>query len=130
MKAYKGWFWAATIYNLVWGVVVSLMPDLPFRVAGMEPLNHPMIMQCVGMMVGVYALGYYYLARDPVRYANFVWVGLLGKTLGPLGFFVGFLMGEIPGRFFFIVLFNDIIWWPAFWMFALRHARDPLALKD
>lgn len=97
-------------------------------IAGMEPLNHPAIMQCVAMMVGVYAIGYYYLARDPVRYANLVWIGLIGKTLGPLGFLVGWATGSMPAGFLWIVLTNDLVWWPAFWMFALRHARDPLAL--
>lgn len=130
MKGFKAWFWAATIYNLIWGVVVSIRPDLPFRVAAMKPLNHPAIMQCVAMMVGVYALGYYYLARDPVRYANLIWIGLLGKTLGPLGFVVGYASGTLPLKFGLICLTNDVIWWPAFWLFAMRHARDPLALAD
>ena len=130
MKGFKGWFWAAAIYNLVWGIVVAIFPALPFDVAGMEPLNHPGIMQCVAMIVGVYALGYYYLARDPVRYANFIWVGLLGKTLGPLGFLFGYATGTLPLKFGLVCLFNDVIWWPAFWMFALRYARDPLSLKE
>ncbi len=129
MKGFKIWFWAATIYNFTWGVIVSIWPDLPFRVAGMEPLNHQAIMQSVAMMVGVYALGYYYLARDPIRYANFIWIGLLGKTLGPAGFLVGYLSGTLPAGFFWVILTNDLIWWPSFWMFALRHARDPLAKK-
>lgn len=93
----------------------------------MEPLNHPVIMQCVAMMVGVYALGYYYLARDPLRYANLIWIGLIGKTLGPLGFALGLMTGTMKPGFFWIVLTNDLIWWPAFWAFALKHARDPFA---
>lgn len=130
MKAFRAWFWAAAVYNVAWGMIVSVFPDLPFQVAGMEPLNHRPIMQCVAMMVGVYGLGYYYLARDPVRYANFIWIGLIGKTLGPAGFVFGLATGTLPIGFFWIVLTNDLIWWPAFWMFAMRHARDPLAKGD
>lgn len=123
MKAFRIWFYAAAAYNAIWGLVVSLLPNLPFELIGMKPLNHPAIMQCVGMMVGVYALGYYYIARDPERYANFVWIGILGKTFGPLGFLWAWSQGALPASWFFVILFNDLIWWPAFWMFALKHAR-------
>ena len=37
----KLWLQAAGVYNLLWGGVVILAPDLPLRMASMEPLPEP-----------------------------------------------------------------------------------------
>lgn len=121
----KGWFYSAAIYNLVWGAWVILFPKMFFDLVGMEPINYLPIWQGVGMMVMVYALGYYYIARDPERYGNLVWIGLLGKTLGPIGGVYGVLTGQLPLAFCWTFAFNDVVWWPAFWKFALTYARNP-----
>jgi len=84
------------------------------------------IFQAVGMMVGVYAIGYYLLARDPKRYCGLVWVGLAGKVLGPIGFVWAASRGELPWSFGWVNVTNDLIWLPAFCMFAWKFARKPL----
>ncbi len=129
-RPYRPWFFAATVYNLIWGVGAIIFPQLPFSLTGVPLLNYPSMFQCIGMMVMVYALGYWYLYKDPKKYANYIWIGLLGKTLGPIGFVYAYLQGELPLAFGVTLLFNDLIWWPAFWSFALKHARDPFLLKD
>ena len=48
----------AAIYNILWGAWVVLFPDHFFYLAGMETLNHPMVWQGMGMVIGVYGLGY------------------------------------------------------------------------
>lgn len=123
---FRAWFYAAAVYNVVWGAAAILAPDIMFTISGMDPLNYPSVFQGVGMMVMVYALGYYYIAKDPERYGNFVWIGLLGKTFGPIGFVYGLITGQLPLSFGWVFLFNDIIWLPAFWLFALKHAKNPL----
>ena len=75
------------------------------------------------MLVGVYAIGYYLLARDPLRYAGLIWVALAGKTLGPVGFVYYAIAGILPWKFGWTCVLNDIIWWPVFWSFALRYGR-------
>ena len=79
------------------------------------------------MMVGVYAYGYYLLARDPIRYQGMVWVGLAGKLFGPIGFLFSALTGTLPWRFGLLNLTNDVIWLPAFLLFAFKYARRPLS---
>lgn len=125
-KRYRPWFLAATVYNTVWGIFVVLFPTFFFDLFGMAPMAYPSLFQCIGMFVLVYALGYWYLYRDPERYANLIWIGLIGKTLGPVGFLYAFMNQDLPLSFGLINLFNDVIWWPAFWSFALKHARKPL----
>ena len=52
------WLLAAGAYNLVWGAVVIALPHLLFDLAGIERMRYPEIWQCVGMIVGVYGIGY------------------------------------------------------------------------
>ncbi|MCU0315139.1 MAG: hypothetical protein MUC92_00955 [Fimbriimonadaceae bacterium] len=126
LKKYQAWFYAATAYNVVWGLFAIFFPSLPFTAVGLEAPNYPALFQCIGMMVLVYALGYYYIAKDPERYGAFVWIGLLGKTFGPIGFVYAYFTGQLPLAFGITIIFNDLIWWPAFWGFALKYARKPL----
>ena len=100
-----------------------LFPAALLRIAGMEMSGALPLVQVMGMMVGVYAYGYYLLAREPQRYAGFIWIALAGKTLGPLGFLHSALTGALPWSFGWICVFNDLIWWPVFWRFALKHGR-------
>lgn len=125
-RFYRPWFYAAAIYNAVWGAFVCLFPLQLFKWLGLALPTPPAIFQAVGMMVGVYAYGYYLLASDPKRYCGLIWIGLAGKMLGPIGFFWSAWRGELPWAFGWINLGNDLIWLPVFWMFALKHARHPL----
>lgn len=125
-KWVKGWFYGAAVYNVVWGAWVILFPGMFFDLVGMERVNYLPIWQGVGMMVAVFGLGYYYIARNPERYGNYVWIGILGKTFGPVGGIYGVLTGQLPVAFFWVFLLNDLIWWPVFWRFAFLYARKPL----
>jgi len=125
MVGYRRWFYVAAVYNLVWGVVVVLAPNYLCGLLRIKPVEPAPILQALGMVVGVYAYGYYLLAKDPVRYSGFIWIGLAGKTFGPVGFLYFALRGDLPWSFGWTLLTNDLIWWPAFWSFALRYARNP-----
>ena len=85
-RHYRRWFYAAAIYNAVWGSAVVLFPGTLLRMAGMDADGALPFVQVMGMMVGVFAYGYYLLAREPKRYCGLIWIALAGKTFGPLGF--------------------------------------------
>lgn len=119
---------AAAVYNLLWGAVVIAAPGLFFRWIGMEPPRYPQIWQCVGMIVGVYGVGYWIAAREPIRHWPIVLVGLLGKVLGPIGFFQSAIAGDLPWSFGLMILTNDLIWWIPFVAIlyrAVRQLTDP-----
>jgi hypothetical protein len=122
-RAYRPWFWAAIVYNLTWGVSVILYPRWFLWFANAGDASAPLA-QGIGMMVAVYAFGYYLLARDPERYAPFIWIALAGKTFGA-GYVSCVLSGALPWRFGVNTVMNDLVWLPAFLTFALRHARRP-----
>lgn len=118
--------YAAAVYNLVWGGFVVLFPLTMFRWLGMPAPNYVEIWQCVGMIVGVYGVGYGLAARDPLRHWPIVLVGFLGKVFGPLGFLQAVLMGTLPWRFGLNNLTNDVIWWVPFALILRLAYRNGL----
>jgi len=99
-------------------------PGALFAWAGMEPMRYPQIWQCVGMIVGVYGIGYLIAARDHRTHWPIVLVGLVGKILGPIGFAVALLKGAFPPAFAVTILANDLVWWIPFAMILWDAARS------
>lgn len=110
----KWWLRAAGVYNLVWGATVIALPHLLFDLCGLARPNYPEIWQCVGMIVGVYGVGYLIAATDPRRHWPIVLVGLLGKVFGPVGFAKALADGTLPPAFGLTILTNDLVWWAPF----------------
>jgi small multidrug resistance pump len=104
----------AAVYNIVWGAIVILYPLAIFDLAQMQAPLYPEIWQCVGMIVGVYGVGYWLAAKDPYTHYPIVLVGLLGKILGPIGFAQALYLERFPLLFGVNIIFNDIIWWIPF----------------
>jgi small multidrug resistance pump len=114
---------AAAVYNLLWGAWVGLFPQHFFQLTGMDPLNHPMIWQGMGMVIGVYGLGYWWASYNPVRHWPIVAVGFLGKILGPAGFVFNYMIGAAPAEFAYTLITNDLIWWIPFGAILLHVHR-------
>jgi hypothetical protein len=112
--------WLAGIYNLAWGAVVILWPMAIFNFADMEPPRYPQIWQCVGMIVGVYGIGYLIAASAPTRHWPIVLVGLLGKVFGPIGFVIAAVDGALPWVWGITIITNDLVWWIPFSLILYR----------
>jgi small multidrug resistance pump len=124
LSGYRPWFYAAAIYNLIWGLVIIFLPDALFQLLRMEPPNYVPLWQVVGMFVLVYAPAYWWAGRRPTQHRHLIVIGLLGKLLGPAGFLWPALRGELPAAFGLTILTNDLLWWPAFARFLRDAARQ------
>jgi hypothetical protein len=111
---------AAAGYNLLWGGLVVLLPQWTLGLIGL-PDATPHLWQCIGMIVGVYGVGYAIAAFNPLRHWPIVLVGLLGKILGPIGFVQGVITDSLPLQMGWTILTNDLIWWLPFGL-ILHHA--------
>lgn len=100
----------AGVYNLVWGAIVVLFPKVLFQLGEIEMPQYDMIWQRVGMIVGVYGLGYWIAARDYIRHWPVVFVGYLGKLFGSIGIVFHVVSNGFPKLFLLVTLLNDIIW--------------------
>ena len=117
----RWWLLAAAAYNLLFGAWVIAFPNALFNWAGMAPPTYPEIWQCVGMIVGVYGIGYAIASADPLRHWPIILVGFLGKIFGPLGFAQALYLERLPLKFGAILLTNDLLWWLPFGL-ILWHA--------
>ncbi len=124
LSKYRGWFYAAALYNVLWGTLTVFFPHLYFDIIGMARPNYPALWQVVGMCIAVYAPAYWWMGRHPGRFRHFIIIAILGKTFGPVGFVFALISGQLPLAFGWTLLTNDLIWWPAFWLYL----RDVLRL--
>ena len=99
----------AAVYNVVWGLVISIYPQIIL-------FDYPstsftlILLRCIGMLVGTYGLAYYFASKDPARYWPLIFVGFVGKVLGPVGSGYYIIKGELTVRFLYVNLLNDFIW--------------------
>lgn len=127
----------AGVYNILWGALTVLYPGWLFDLTGLDAPTYPFIWQCVGMIVGVYGLGYWIAAYDPFRHWPIVLVGFLGKIFGPMGYVQGVFLADapiigsvtspVPPEFGVALITNDLVWWVPFAMilwqsFKAMHA--------
>ncbi len=115
-------FAVAGIYNLAFGVWSVLWPLHFFLFFHIAPPRYPQIWSCVGMVVGLYGLLYWYVAWKPERGKPIIAVGLLGKVLGPIGMAMT-LADDWPRRLGMLNLYNDVLWWFPFSLFLIRGTR-------
>jgi small multidrug resistance pump len=122
-RLYRLIFAAAAAYNLAFGLWAALWPRDLFSRCAMVPPTYPSIWACLGMVIGLYGLGYGYAAWRLDRAAPFIAIGLLGKLLGPVGWLLAVGHGEWPVRTVTLILFDDVIWWLPFGLFLLEGPR-------
>jgi hypothetical protein len=112
-------FVVAGCYNLAFGLWTGFWPLQFFEIFHLEPPRYPQIWSCLGMVVGLYGLLYWYVAWKPNRGRPIIAIGLLGKVLGPIG--MAFSLSEQwPARLAMLNVFNDVIWWLPFFLFLIR----------
>jgi small multidrug resistance pump len=124
LQRFCPWLYAAAIYNLLWGCMTIVFPELFFRVVGMAVPTYLALWQVLGMYVLVFAPGYWWAARYPSRHPHLILIGLLGKTFGPIGFAWSAATGLLPSQFGLTILTNDLIWLPSFVLYLAAAAKQ------
>jgi small multidrug resistance pump len=114
----------AALYNVIWGALIILFPHALFDFAGLPRMNYPGVWQCVGMIVGVYGIGYWVAASDHRRHWPIVLVGFLGKIFGPIGFIQSLYLGVFNLKFGLTIITNDLIWWIPFYLILKDSSEE------
>lgn len=122
-RLYRLVFAAAAVYNIAFGLWAATRPLSFFTLFDLGPPQYPSVWACLGMVIGLYGLGYAYAARNLARAPPFIAIGLVGKLIGPIGWIVTVTRDAWPVRTFTLMLFNDVIWWLPFTLFLLEGTR-------
>ena len=121
----------AAIYNIIWGSYCILFPTHFFHLIGIDLPRYLEFWQCIGMIVGVYGIGYWIASGDPLTHYPIVLVGFLGKVFGPIGFIQALYLDKLPVQFGYTILTNDLIWWvPFFLILKNRYKLDKFGLSS
>lgn len=123
MKLARFILFLAGMYNLAWGLIILLFPDMMYFGGVARPFDHILI-RCIAMLVGLYGICYYISSLNPQKYWSLIFIGLLGKVFGPLGSFYYIYNGTLEPGFLVINVFNDFIWIiPFFWVLIEVYKR-------
>ena len=122
LRRFRPWLYAAALYNVAWGSTAVFAPR-PLVSLAVLPAESGVLVQGLGLLVLVYAPGFWWAARNPARHAHLVAIALLGKSLGVLGFLWAAGRGTLAPAFGFTVASNDLIWLPAFAVYLRAVAR-------
>lgn len=126
LNHYRPWFFAAAFYNLVWGIVNILFPEKIFEILNLPTPSDLFLWQLTGMWVLVYAPAYYWAGRRPYYHRHIILIAFMGKLIGPLGFGWSVYTGQLPIRFGWIILTNDLVWWPI----LICYFKDTIRITD
>ena len=127
----KPWMWFllrfAGIFNLLAGFSMIVLYSEGFKLLGLKkpPLMLPL--QLVGVMVGLFGVGYHMVASRPLENRNVLVLGFWSKALGSaLG--IGYVvLGKLPLMFLPVLLFADIAYLPPFYVIMRRLKRIAVA---
>jgi len=123
LTKYRNWFYAAALYNFVWGTITVLFPTLFWDTVGLDRPSYLPLWQVIGMFVLVYAPAYYWAGRYPEKYGLLILIGFIGKLFGPIGFVFALLTDQLPIEFGLNLITNDLIWWIPFALYLHQFAK-------
>ncbi len=112
----------AGAYNVLLGLNMVLLPSRSFAPLGLSEPELLLFVQLVGLMVGVFGVGYLMVARWPLENRGVLLLGLIGKALVAVLGLAYVALGKVPPVYLFVVLFSDVIYLAPFAL-ILRHLQ-------
>ncbi len=112
--------WFVGGYNLLAGLSMFFFYHEGFKFLGIEKPTVNLPIQLVGILVGLFGVGYWMVARAPRENQNILKLGFWSKALGSVlgAYYVA--IGKLPPIFMGMLFASDIVYLPPFWI-ILRH---------
>jgi small multidrug resistance pump len=115
----------AGLQCLVWGVFIILWPVKSSLVYGFaQPPVELFLWQGTGLVIVLFGIGYIIAATNPLQHWLIVLIGLLGKSLGPIGMAWSVYHGQVSSKVLYLIPINDLIWLIPFGL-ILQRVRRP-----
>jgi len=127
MKAWRGFFVVAALFNAFGGVMGLLGFEKQLTDAGFAAPNYPFFAQLLFLAVIIFGVGFAMVAADPLKNRNIVWLGLLAKIAGVVMTYWAVYQGQVPKDPFAVQpLFADLPWGIAFALFLWQTRASRL----
>ena len=117
--------WFVGGYNILAGLGMMIFYHEGFRILDLPKPELMLPLQLVGMLVGLFGVGYWLVAWNPVENRNVLTLGFFSKFLGSLLGIAYLALGKMPLVFLPVLFFADIIYLPPFLLIMRRLYRWP-----
>jgi hypothetical protein len=113
----------AGTYNLLAGVCMICFYHEGYKMLGVPKPELVLPLQIMGILVGLFGVGYHLVAMNPIQNRNILMLGFLSKALSSVAalYYVG--VGELPLSFVPVLFFSDIVYLPPFYVIMQRLYR-------
>ncbi len=107
-------------FNVGAGLFMLIGYHETYKIIGMPKPEISFPIQLVGILVGLFGVGYYLVAKNPVENRNVLMLGFWSKFLGScLGTYY-VVRGQLPYQFVGVYFFADVIYLPPFYLIMRR----------
>jgi CDP-diglyceride synthetase len=108
------------VFNVLAGLFMLIGYHETYKIIGMDKPKISFPIQLVGILVGLFGVGYYLVAKNPVENRNLLMLGFWSKFLGScLGTYY-VVRGDLPLTFIAVYFFADVIYLPPFYLILRR----------
>jgi hypothetical protein len=115
--------WFVGGYNLLAGLGMLCLYHEGYKLLGVAKPDLNLPIQLVGVLVGLFGVGYWMVAANPIENRNLLLLGFWSKLLGSLLGIYYVAVGKLPLFFIAVLLVSDIGYLPPFY-FILRRIRQ------
>lgn len=119
----KRLLWFVGGYNILAGLNMFCFYHESFKVMGVPKPQMNLPIQLVGVLVGLFGVGYWLVASNPVENRNLLVLGFWSKLLGSVLGVYYVAAGKLPLVFLAILFVSDVIYLPPFYLIMRRLSR-------
>ena len=116
--------WFVGGYNMLAGLGMLCFYHEGFKLLGIEKPDFNLPIQLVGVLVGLFGVGYWMVAASPVENRNVLLLGFWSKLLGSVLGVYYMCAGKLPPYFLAVLFVSDIGYLPPFYV-ILKRLRPP-----
>lgn len=113
----------AGTYNLLAGMSMICFYHEGCKMFGIPKPELILPIQLVGILVGLFGVGYHLVAANPIENRNLLMLGFWSKLLGSVAAVVYVGFGDLPLAFLPFLFFSDVIYLPPFYVIMQRLYR-------
>ena len=108
------------VYNVLAGVTMLCFYHESYKAMGVAKPELNLPIQLVGVLVGLFGVGYWMVASHPVENRNVLLLGFWSKLLGSVLGVYYVAVGKLPAAFLAVLFFSDVIYLPLFYLILRR----------
>ena len=118
----------AGLQCLIWGVFIIAWPERSSVAYGFtEPPTELFLWQGTGLVIVLFGVGYTIASTNPMQHWVIILIGMLSKSLGPIGMAWTVYQEHVSRRVLFLIPINDLIWLIPFALILLKVYRKRMS---